>query len=134
LRLRAQAANALSYFVLLKARICWYLVRQWCASALFQFPEGIEVYLPATARGLPPSVEQAGNLNMAAFKRFELHILCPCCGATGDALVSENDDADPVGTVFRVEAYPPGFSGQRHSASQHETLVTCRCGQVFYLL
>jgi hypothetical protein len=76
---------------------------------------------------------------MPARKRFELDILCPSCGATGDALVSdalvsENDDTDPQGAAFRVEAYPPGFSEERRSTSRHETIVACGCGQVFYLL
>jgi len=67
-------------------------------------------------------------------KRFELDVLCPSCDATGDALVSENEDSDPQGAAFRVEAYPPGFSEERRSASRHETIVACRCGQVFCLL
>jgi hypothetical protein len=71
---------------------------------------------------------------MPARKRFELDILCPSCGATGDALVSENECTDPQGAAFRVEAYPPGFSEERRSASRQETLVACRCGQVFCLL
>jgi hypothetical protein len=71
---------------------------------------------------------------MPARKRFELDILCPSCGATGEALVSENDDTDPQGAAFRVEAYPPGFSEEMRSASRHETIVACRCGQVFFLL
>jgi hypothetical protein len=71
---------------------------------------------------------------MPARKQFELDILCPSCGATGDALVSENDGPDPEGAAFRVEEYPAGFSEERRSASRHETIVACRCGQVFYLL
>ena len=71
---------------------------------------------------------------MPARKRFKLDILCPSCGAIGDALVSENDDPDTQGAAFSVEAYPPGFSEERHSASRHETIVVCRCGQVFGLL
>jgi hypothetical protein len=71
---------------------------------------------------------------MPARKRFELDILCPSCGANGDALVSESEDSDPQSAAFRVEAYPPGFSEERGSASRHETIVACRCGQLFCLL
>lgn len=67
-------------------------------------------------------------------KLFDLDILCPSCGAAGDALVSENEDPDAQGAAFRVEAYPPGFSEEIRSASRHETMVACRCGQLFYLL
>jgi hypothetical protein len=66
--------------------------------------------------------------------RFELDILCPNCGANGDARVSENDAPDISAPAFRVEAYPPGFFEERPSATRHETMVRCRCGQVFYLL
>jgi hypothetical protein len=71
---------------------------------------------------------------MAARKRFELDILCPNCGATGNARVSRNDGPDPADAAFRVDEYPPGFSEEKRSASRHETVVECRCGQVFYLL
>ena len=71
---------------------------------------------------------------MPARNQFDLDIRCPGCGAAGDALVSENDGPDPRGAAFRVEEYPPGFYEERRSASRQETLVACRCGQVFYLL
>lgn len=71
---------------------------------------------------------------MATRNRFELDILCPSCGATGNARVSENDGLDPADAAFRVDEYPPGFSEEKRSASRHGTLVACRCGQVFYLL
>lgn len=71
---------------------------------------------------------------MPARERFEVDILCPSCGATGEARVSGNDDSDAPEAAFRVEEYPSGFSEVRRSTSRHETLVACRCGQVFYLL
>ena len=70
---------------------------------------------------------------MATRNGFELDILCPSCGATGNARVSESDGPDTVDATFRVDAYPPGFSEEKRSTSRFETLVTCRCGQVFYL-
>jgi hypothetical protein len=70
---------------------------------------------------------------MTARKRFELDILCPSCGATGHARVSENDGPETADAVFRVDEYPPGFSEEKRSTSRLETLVVCRCGQVFYL-
>jgi len=71
---------------------------------------------------------------MTTRKRFELDILCPNCGAAGNAHASENDGPDSADAAFRVEAYPPGFSEERASASRHGTLIACNCGQVFYLL
>ena len=71
---------------------------------------------------------------MPTRKQFELDILCPSCGAAGNARVSENDGADTANVAFRVEGYPAGFSEERPSASRHETLIACSCGQVFYLL
>jgi hypothetical protein len=71
---------------------------------------------------------------MAARNRFELDILCPNCGASGQALVSENHDPEMPDPAFRVEAYPQGFSEEKASALRQETLVKCKCGQVFYLL
>jgi len=71
---------------------------------------------------------------MATRNRFELDLLCPNCGATGNARVSENDGRETADTAFRVDEYPPGFSEEKRAASRHETLVACRCGQVFYLL
>jgi hypothetical protein len=71
---------------------------------------------------------------MTARKRLELDILCPSCGATGEARVSENDGPDEPDTAFRVDEYPPGFSEERRAVSLHETIAACRCGQVFYLL
>ena len=71
---------------------------------------------------------------MPGRKRFELDILCPGCGATGDAIVFEDEDPDSRGVAFSVEAYPPGFSEERRSTFREETLVACRCGQAFYLL
>ena len=57
----------------------------------------------------------------------ELEILCPNCGATGTARVSENPE-------FRVKKYPDDFREERWSASRLETEVRCKCGQVFFLL
>ena len=71
---------------------------------------------------------------MTARNRFELDILCPNCGTTGDARVSENDEPGTADAAFRVDEYPSGFSEEKRAASRHETLVACRCGQVFYLL
>ena len=71
---------------------------------------------------------------MAARNRFELDILCPNCGASGEARASENDDPDMPDPAFRVDEYPDGFSEEKRSACRHETMVRCRCGQVFYLL
>jgi Zn ribbon nucleic-acid-binding protein len=71
---------------------------------------------------------------MTERKRFVLDILCPNCGATGDAQVSENGDAEMPAAAFRVEAYPAGFAEEKRSASREETLVRCSCGQTFYLL
>jgi hypothetical protein len=71
---------------------------------------------------------------MTARNRFELVILCPNCGATGGARVSENDGPGTADTAFRVDEYPPGFSEEKRAASRDETLVVCRCGQVFHLL
>ncbi len=85
------------------------------------------------ARGAS-TAPKMGDQSMRARKRFELSILCPSCGASGDALASENDDFYPQDAAFRVEAYPAGFSEERHSASRRESIVACRCGPVFYLL
>jgi hypothetical protein len=67
-------------------------------------------------------------------KRFELDILCPNCGAQGEARVSENNYPSMRDPGFRVDEYPEGFSGVRQSVYLHETQVRCSCGQVFYLL
>jgi hypothetical protein len=48
--------------------------------------------------------------------------------------VSENDEPGTPDAAFRVDEYPAGFSEEKRAASRHETLVACRCGQVFYLL
>jgi hypothetical protein len=66
---------------------------------------------------------------MAARDWFELEILCPNCGARGDARVSDNDD-----TGFRIDKYPEGFSEISPSVSRQETMVRCECGQEFCLL
>jgi hypothetical protein len=71
---------------------------------------------------------------MAGRKYFELDILCPNCGASGDARVSENNDAGMSDPGFRVDEFPRGFSGKKPSADRHEILVQCECGQEFYLL
>lgn len=71
---------------------------------------------------------------MPAQNRFELDILCPNCGATGDARVSGNDGPEMPDPAFRVGEYPPGFSEEKRSAIHHETLAACSCGQMFYLL
>jgi Zn ribbon nucleic-acid-binding protein len=68
---------------------------------------------------------------MAARKRFKLGILCPNCGANGEALVSEGDT--PEMSAFEVDEYPDGFSEQQPSAHRHETRIRCECGQEFYL-
>jgi hypothetical protein len=70
---------------------------------------------------------------MATRSRFELDILCPNCGAAGNARAS-GDGPDATDRTFRVDEYPPGFSEAKQATSRAETLVTCRCGQVFYLL
>jgi hypothetical protein len=70
---------------------------------------------------------------MATRNRFELAILCPNCGAAGNARASQYDGPDTT-EEFRVDEYPPGFSEEKPAASRQETLVACRCGQVFYLL
>jgi hypothetical protein len=66
---------------------------------------------------------------MAARNRFELDILCPGCGTTGKARVSENDNPG-----FHVDEYPQGFSEISPSVHRQETKVRCACGQEFYLL
>jgi hypothetical protein len=71
---------------------------------------------------------------MAERNRFELDVLCPNCGARGQALVSENNNPDMPDPGFRVEAYPHGFSEEKPSTHRHDTMVQCKCGQVFYLL
>ena len=71
---------------------------------------------------------------MPARNRFELDILCPSCGAAGEARASENDGPDTPDPAFRVDEYPSGFSEEKRSASRQQTLVACRCGQMFYLL
>ncbi|MGA7998624.1 MAG: hypothetical protein WCA28_27495 [Bradyrhizobium sp.] len=38
---------------------------------------------------------------MTARNRFELDILCPNCGATGDARVSENDEPGTAEAAFK---------------------------------
>jgi len=59
--------------------------------------------------------------------RSVLEIICPNCGATGNASVSENPE-------FIVEKYPDGFAEERRATSRLETMVQCKCGQEFYLL
>jgi hypothetical protein len=71
---------------------------------------------------------------MAERERFVRDILCPNCGATGDAQVSGNDDPRMPDLAFRVEAYPPGFAEEKRASSRGHTLVRCDCGQTFYLL
>jgi hypothetical protein len=71
---------------------------------------------------------------MAARKGFALDIVCPKCGASGEARVSEHRDPDIRDPAFRVDDYPDGFSEEKRSACRQETLVQCRCGQAFYLL
>jgi hypothetical protein len=66
---------------------------------------------------------------MAAGGRFELDILCPNCGAKGEAWVSDNENPG-----FRVDKYPEGFSEISPSACRQETKIRCACGQEFYLL
>jgi len=71
---------------------------------------------------------------MTTRKQFELVILCPGCGATGEARASENDGSDTPDAAFKVDEFPSGFAEEKRSASRRETIVACRCGQVFYLL
>ena len=71
---------------------------------------------------------------MTERKRLVLDILCPNCGASGDAQVSENGDAEMPALAFKVEAYPPGFAEEKRSATREEILVRCGCGQTFYPL
>ena len=66
---------------------------------------------------------------MAYAKRLNLDILCPNCGATGDAQVS--DESQPA---FHVDIYPEGFSEISSSVLRQETKVRCDCDQEFYLL
>ena len=75
-----------------------------------------------------------GDPGMAARNRFALDILCPNCGADGEARGSEHAGSDMPDPAFRVDEYPPGFSEEKQSATRHETMVQCRCGQVFPLL
>jgi hypothetical protein len=60
-------------------------------------------------------------------ERSLLEIICPNCGASGNASVSENPE-------FEVEKYPDGFSEEQRATSHLETRVRCKCGQEFYLL
>lgn len=83
---------------------------------------------------------------MTARNRFELEILCPNCGAIGNAHiteharvsenapVSENADPDRPALAFRVDEFPLGFSEEQRSGCREQTMVRCECGQVFYLL
>jgi hypothetical protein len=71
---------------------------------------------------------------MAGRRQFELDILCPNCGADGDARASENDGPDMPDPGFRVDEYPHGFSEEKSSPHRHETRVRCKCGQVFFIL
>ena len=72
---------------------------------------------------------------MTVRNQFELDILCPRCGAEGEALASEKPvDQTTPNPDFRVEEYPKGFSEASRSAIRYETKVKCACGQVFCLL
>jgi hypothetical protein len=72
---------------------------------------------------------------MAARNQFKVDILCPNCGAEGEARASENEDHQATPSPdFRVDEYPHGFSEVKRSAVRYETKVKCRCGQVFCLL
>jgi hypothetical protein len=67
--------------------------------------------------------------------QFKLDILCPSCGAEGEARASENEDRQAtLGPDFRVDEYPSEFSEAKRSAARYETEVKCKCGQVFCLL
>ena len=66
---------------------------------------------------------------MADAKRFNLDILCPNCGATGDAQVSEESQL-----AFHVDKYPEGISEISSSVLRQETKVRCDCDQESYLL
>jgi len=59
--------------------------------------------------------------------RSVLEIICPNCGATGNAGVTENPE-------FKVDKYPDGFCEVQRAPSRLETLVRCKCSQEFYLL
>ena len=71
---------------------------------------------------------------MAARKQLQVHVLCPNCGASGEARVTQIDVPGGPDPAFRVDAYPPGFSEVKPSALLHETVVRCDCGQEFQLL
>lgn len=59
--------------------------------------------------------------------RSVFEIICPNCGASGNASVTGNPE-------FEVEKYPDGFFEEQRAPSRLETLVRCKCGQEFYLL
>jgi hypothetical protein len=71
---------------------------------------------------------------MAERKQLEVHVLCPNCGASGEARVTQIDVPGMPDPAFRVDAYPPGFTEVKPSALLHETVVKCDCGQELHLL
>jgi len=50
---------------------------------------------------------------MAAQKQLEVHVLCPSCGASGEARVTQIDVPGMPDPAFRVDAYPPSEPGPR---------------------
>ena len=52
---------------------------------------------------------------MASRNRVELDILCPNCGAYGEALASEDDDPLDQNPRFQMDEYPEGFYEARPS-------------------
>jgi len=69
---------------------------------------------------------------MASRDEFEIKLTCPQCGNSGTALVSENDYAFMRHPGFMIDSFPEGMSLEKYSNYRQETLVRCKCGEVFH--
>lgn len=63
--------------------------------------------------------------------RFSKKLICPQCGNSGIADVSEIDDTRRKTPGFAVDVMPPGFATEKTSNYPQTYIVKCGCGRKF---
>jgi hypothetical protein len=69
---------------------------------------------------------------MAARDHFSIELICPKCGAKGDAQVSEDDYPFTSSPRFQVDELPQGFKVFERAKTREKTLFGHECGGRFY--